>query len=431
MNGPLVPDLGLGPEIWVYLTLLSTLVLFFKFSRIGSVRNLDLLLLFVPAGGLMKLIGTGERQPWAAFLWLFVACALWLARCVLDLGLSRRPLLEPNLNAAGLGCAAIGLLGLLIAEAVALPVHEGSARNPANTGRGPQAGPGARAKPDALTEPVKAVIAHAPLPDTLKVRPPRVVLARVLAGIGHLGLCAAMLAIGTRHFQRVISGLAVVVAYLVLPYSRIAVVDCGQVLPAALIVTAVLLYQHAGAAGALIGLAGGWMPASLGLVPLWLGFYRGWDRFRFGLAALAVAGACGLLGQQSPLLAEWARALGARSLAEAGLWPGVEGPQAGSFWTDIDPAFRLPMLVAYAVLVLSLSVWPPGKNLGELIALSAALLVASQFWYLEEGGTMVLLYLPLMLLVVFRPNLSSKRAPTPGPAGATASDMAASLSARP
>jgi hypothetical protein len=49
-----------------------------------------------------------------------------------------------------------------------------------------------------------------------------------------------------------------------------------------------------------------------------------------------------------------------------------------------------------------------------LIALSAALLVASQFWYLDKGGTLVLLYLPLLLLMMFRPNLVMKR-PIPPP----------------
>ena len=31
-------------------------------------------------------------QPWIAFVWLFLGSALWLARCLIDLGLARRPL---------------------------------------------------------------------------------------------------------------------------------------------------------------------------------------------------------------------------------------------------------------------------------------------------------------------------------------------------
>ena len=44
---------------------------------------------------------------------------------------SRRPLLEPNLNASGLLCLSVGVLGLLLAETVSLPVEDGAARNPA------------------------------------------------------------------------------------------------------------------------------------------------------------------------------------------------------------------------------------------------------------------------------------------------------------
>ncbi len=51
MNSSLVTDLGLGPEVWLFLSLLSCVTLFFKFSRVWSVRNLDLLLLFVLAPG--------------------------------------------------------------------------------------------------------------------------------------------------------------------------------------------------------------------------------------------------------------------------------------------------------------------------------------------------------------------------------------------
>ena len=51
--------------------------------------------------------------------------------------------------------------------------------------------------------------------------------------------------------------------------------------------------------------------------------------------------------------------------------------------------YRLPVLIGYLALVVLTTIWPLEKNLGELIALSAALLVASQFWYLHRGGTLV------------------------------------------
>jgi hypothetical protein len=406
VSGSLVLDLGVGPEIWLYLTLLICLTLFFKFSRIWSVRNLDLLLLFALSPGLMRLVGNGDRQPWIAFVWLFLGSAAWLVRCLLDLGLTRRPLLEPNLNAAGLACLSVGVLALLVAETISIPVDEGAARNPADpNGRVTPPPPGSHDENSAVNQ----VLKIAPLPSALKPNPPQVILSRVLASLGHLGLVAALIVVGWRHFERPIAGLAVSTCYLLSPYTRIALVDSGQVVPAALIVAALAVYTRPRIAGALIGMAAGWMPACLGLVPLWAGFYRGRGALRFSAVCLVVVILCGVLGTGIPGLAVWSRALGARSLSEAGLLPGVDPPQSGSFWSGIDASYRLPVLVAYLALVLITTLWPSEKNLGELIGLSAALLVASQFWYLDEGGTMVLLYLPLVLLMMFRPNLASKR----------------------
>jgi hypothetical protein len=223
--------------------------------------------------------------------------------------------------------------------------------------------------------------------------------------------------VGWRHFERSIIGLAMAGCYLILPYTRIAVVDSGQLVPAALIVFALVLYRRPALAGLLIGLAAGWMPAALGLIPLWAGFFRGRGAKRFLATSLSLLIVGATLAWTIGPLSSWARAVGARSLAEAGLLPGVESPNAGSCWTGIDPAYRLPVLIAYLALALTSTFWPGEKNLAHLIAQSAALLVASQFWYLDEGGTLVLLYLPLVLLMVFRPNLSLKRA-VPRPAAA-------------
>ena len=77
---------------------------------------------------------------------------------------------------------------------------------------------------------------------------------------------------------------------------------------------------------------------------------------------------------------------------------------------SIDSSFRFPVLIAYLALVLFTMIWPADKNLAELIALSAALLVASQFWYLDKGGTLVMLYLPLAIAMMFRPTLDDPKA---------------------
>ena len=133
MNGSLVADLGIGPGVWLIGTLLLSVTLFFKFSRFWSVRNLDLLLIFALAPGMMMLVGDRAGAPWWPFVWLFVGSGLWLIRCLLDLGLTRSPLLEPNLNFSGLACLAVGVIGLFVAETISLPIGEGSNRNPADS----------------------------------------------------------------------------------------------------------------------------------------------------------------------------------------------------------------------------------------------------------------------------------------------------------
>jgi len=41
------------------------------------------------------------------------------------------------------------------------------------------------------------------------------------------------------------------------------------------------------------------------------------------------------------------------------------------------------------------------------LANSVAIIVATQFWYPDQGGIYVLWYLPLMLVVTFRPRLAT------------------------
>jgi hypothetical protein len=71
----------------------------------------------------------------------------------------------------------------------------------------------------------------------------------------------------------------------------------------------------------------------------------------------------------------------------------------------------MPFFVLYVALVVAVTVWPNPKNLSHLIALSAALLLGIQFWHPDRGGVYVLWYLPLLLLMVFRPNLAAAEPP--------------------
>ena len=413
MNREFAAALGLTPEVWLFLSLLGCVTLFFKFSRFWSVRNLDLLLLFALVPGMLLIVGDPERHIWAAYIWLFLGSGLWLFRCFIDLGLSRRPLLEPNLNSAGLLCLSIGLLGLMLAETVSLPVKDGAARNPAEPSGRENRPPTETGPENPALDQFKKLI---PISSNLKTERSQVIVQRVLASLAHLGLVLGLLAIGWKHFERPITGMAMAACYLLLPYTRMALVDSGQLIASALIVGALYWHSRPALTGLLIGLAAGWIPACLGLIVLWLGFYWGRGAWRFLIVAVTVVAGCALLGKTLlPGLGDWARALGARSIAEVGLWPESEPPSAASFWVSIDSSYRLPVLIAYLILVIGAMIWVARKNLAELIALSAALMVASQFWYLDKGGALVMLYIPLAITMMFRPTLTSRRPSAPRP----------------
>ena len=82
------------------------------------------------------------------------------------------------------------------------------------------------------------------------------------------------------------------------------------------------------------------------------------------------------------------------------------------FWTIIEPAYRLPVATLLIAMSLSLALWPARKNLGTLISCSAAVMLATQFWALEEGDSTWPGISRCSLLTVMRPNLEDRVART-------------------
>ena len=73
-----------------------------------------------------------------------------------------------------------------------------------------------------------------------------------------------------------------------------------------------------------------------------------------------------------------------------------------------DAVFRLPVLAAFVAMISTLAIWPAPKNLGTLMSCTAAVLLGSQFWKAHNGGLFMAWFLPVLLLVVFRPNLENR-----------------------
>src|SRR4029079_12562072 len=150
------------PTTWVYLSSLLTIGLYFKFSRLWSVRNLDLIGLILMAPGLL-LVGQGKHLD-VGYIWLFVLGGIFLFRLLLDPMMVRRPLLEPNLSVGGMTFIGVALLIFLMANVVnSKPRLDDVAGKPGLVSRGAAAA--SDLPPEAKDRPVEqAQIAPAPPP---------------------------------------------------------------------------------------------------------------------------------------------------------------------------------------------------------------------------------------------------------------------------
>ena len=110
------------PTTWVYLSSLLTIGLFFKFSRVLSVRNVDLLGLISFAPGLLMidygLLNADAGVEQAGYVWLFATSGLFMLRLLSDPLMVRRPLLEPNLSVGGMTFLGLSMLVFLMANVV-------------------------------------------------------------------------------------------------------------------------------------------------------------------------------------------------------------------------------------------------------------------------------------------------------------------------
>ncbi|MFN0053337.1 MAG: hypothetical protein ACKV0T_14230 [Planctomycetales bacterium] len=425
---------SLNDPTWLYLSFVLILAVYFKFSRLWSVRNLDLLLLLSLSPGLYLV---GRDQPDLAafgYVWLFGATALLLVRVLYDGIMTRRPRLEQNMNAAGMTFLCAATLLLLTArlltedpppstvesirkanalldgsplEEVTAPEEVADATDKPARDAVP-AGPGTSLATAAVSQLSKAVTQHEP-----GEKPSRMdldlVTARLTAIVAHIIVILGLVLIGRHIFQDSDLGFAMAALYMLLPCTAFDVGKINHVLPAAFVVWAIWAYRRPFLSGTLLGLACAMMFFPIFLLPLWLAFYGRRGGVRFGAAVLLTTAAIisslvVMSGDSRTFLAE---------LLVYVDWPDL-GFRTGStlrgFWEGHE-AYRIPVFVAYLVMLVALTIWPHRKSLAHVIPSSAALVIGTQFWYPQEGGVYVLWYLPLLILVVFRPMMSNHFAP--------------------
>ena len=386
---------------WFYLSLGLCVALFVQFNRLFTLRNLDLLLLylFVPGFLLIQEANLADRggERMFGYVWLLAASGAWLARCLLDVVLTRRPPVLPNLSPGGMGWFGTCLFVCLTAVAYSRPADPWQP-----VGKRPAALAGAEAT-------ATAVVARTAPPAEAQFW-----VKRTLGVIGHLAVVAGLVAVGWRVFGDLATGLAAGTLYLLLPYTGFHVGQVHHVLPAALLVWAVYFYRSPGWAGALLGLAAGTAFFPVLLLPAWGQFYRGRGLGRFLLGSLA-AGLLGLGLTAAVLAATGQLADGVTRTLNLADWQPWRVPTAESVWTGAHWAYRLPVFVLFVGFVAANIVWPPARDLGQLVAASAAVLIGVQFWFADRGGLYVLWYAPLLVLLVLRPNLVGAVPPPAGP----------------
>jgi hypothetical protein len=417
---------------WFYFSFLLAVALFFKFGRLLSVRNSDVIMLFLlvpgllvvqrsrPTAGLMidkpavqaaALIGQAcmplapaatatridvfvqhehpdfeaDRWLWYGYLWLMCGSTYFFCRCLFDLALVQRPALGPNLQFGGLAWLAGALLICLMA--VAFRPHEGAVDLQEVLASSTPEGP------------VVLLLTH--------LFHLHGWAFRLVAVLCHVAIILGLVAIGWQHFGDASAGMAAATFYLMLPYTGLSIIQASEALPAALLVWTVVAYRYPILAGMLLGLATGTAFFPLAILPVWVSFYSGRGAGRLFIAWLLTLALC--LANLASVLAE----IDSSDFEQAlrGAWIPWHGVHTEGFWTGLHTAYRLPVFIAHLALVLASLVWPSPKNLAHVLALSAAVLVGLQFWYADQGGAHLLWYMPLLLLLAFRPNLQDHRPP--------------------
>jgi hypothetical protein len=172
----------------------------------------------------------------------------------------------------------------------------------------------------------------------------------------------------------------------------------------------IFTYRRPILTGLLLGIAAGSTFFPLLLFPLWFGFYRGRGAARFTFGFIAATG-LSLAGTALMLLSNGELAQTLNIALNLSDWQAWKVPHTESIWTGSHWAYRMPVFIVYMAIVVLTIFWPSPRNLGQVIAQTAAVVIGVQFWYADQGGVYVLWYLPFLLLMMFRPNLVDRRPP--------------------
>jgi len=360
-----------------------------------------------------------RRMAYNGYVWLFSVSLIWLIRLLIDPTMIRRPLLEPNATKGCLvflGCSLFVFLmaNVITSEPTADDIRavdggisfwrgQDNGQNLDKPEHYARFGPGYYPLIGLPSIPTHPFI-RGEHPQSGRAQE---VSAKTMAIVSHFAVVTALIVIGYWHFENAKNGIGAALLYLMLPYTAQMTGHVDHVLPAALLLWAVVFYRRPALAGILIGLAISVVYYPLFLLPLWLSFYRqrGLARFLSGVLGAAAVMVFSLVFVSNDIVSFMLKVQ-----QMFALWvPRVEGLH-GIWALGWHPWYRLPLIVACAVLAVAVAWLPSHKNLGTLLSCSAAIMVFVQFWhgFGDGGGMYMAWYLPLLLMTVFRPNLEDR-----------------------
>ncbi len=384
-----------------------------------------------------------KRLQRFGYIWLFSIGGVFLIRLLVDPLLVRRPLLEPNLSIGGLVFLACSLMAFLVANILtssptgddlrgvqnSLKMIQREAAGESDIEQLQKRGPGywlfnlfpaipsfgdaafeqetlrspSTSDSPSMSQPATEGVPQAPA--KLAELGPYVIAARSLAIISQIFIVLGLILFCHYHFDNFTVGVGLATIHLMLPYTALYNGHVLHSLPAALVIWALVSFRSPVWAGVLIGLATSVSYYPIFLLPLWCSYYwdRGVRRFAIGVVVSLAVGVAGLIFTSvdvSDFFFQLKQMFG--------IFQPLRNDLEGVWALGWNKWNRLPLLISSVMLAVSFIWWPRQKDIGVLISYSAAIMVSVQFWHGFGGGLYVAWYVPLALLVFFRPNVEGR-----------------------
>lgn len=369
--------------------------------------------------------GTDSRAAihrWGA-LALVAFTLLLLVRLIVDESLTRRPKLDQNLNTAGLVFLCIPAFAILMAHVAFRPPPAGTQKM-LITGKALLERRNVPVRPDSPE--INSPAENLPISPTgalvgagghvvsgFAARRPEV-SARVLVILAHSLVLGGLLAVSRWHFSSSQIGVAMCCLYLLLPCTAASVHQLGHVLPAACLIWAFASWRRPVVSGVLLGLACGTLFFTAFLLPLWAVSYGRRASIRFLISVLAVAA---VLITTLLLISSDASSFTGKLMLNVN-WTVYRLLDSSALVGEVSTGqtvIRIIMAAVFFIMLTAMTAIPRQRNLEGLLANSTSLIVAAQMWYPDDIGRYVLWYLPLLLLVIFRPRLDRLLLPPAAP----------------